>query len=137
MTSQLYSSQITTVHLPQGRLLELLELLHCIKTKQEITIKTRGTLLKMSIPPEEIPQNHTIPSSEKVIAQDDVESEREPTLCLMIDNYDSFTFNLYQYFCQLGAEMMVKRNDEITIPEVEASPPPAPFPITSRSTSRY
>ena len=75
----------------------------------------------MSIPPEEIPQNHTIPPSEKVIALNDVESEREPTLCLMIDNYDSFTFNLYQYFCQLGAEMLVKRNDEITIPEVEAS----------------
>jgi hypothetical protein len=75
----------------------------------------------MSIPPEDIPQNHTIPSSEKVIAQDEVESEREPTLCLMIDNYDSFTFNLYQYFCQLGAEMLVKRNDEITVPEVEAS----------------
>ena len=39
----------------------------------------------------------------------------------MIDNYDSFTFNLYQYFCQLGAEMMVKRNDEITIEDVEVS----------------
>lgn len=76
----------------------------------------------MSVPPEDIPQNHTIPTSEKVIPQTDVESEREPTLCLMIDNYDSFTFNLYQYFCQLGAEMMVKRNDEITIPEVEVSP---------------
>lgn len=76
----------------------------------------------MSVPPEDIPQNHTIPTSEKVIPQTDVESEREPTLCLMIDNYDSFTFNLYQYFCQLGAEMLVKRNDEITIPEVEVSP---------------
>jgi hypothetical protein len=76
----------------------------------------------MSVPPEDIPQNHTIPASEKVIPQADVESEREPTLCLMIDNYDSFTFNLYQYFCQLGAEMLVKRNDEITIPEVEVSP---------------
>jgi hypothetical protein len=76
----------------------------------------------MSVPPEDIPQNHTIPTSEKVIPQTDVESEQEPTLCLMIDNYDSFTFNLYQYFCQLGAEMLVRRNDEITIPEVEVSP---------------
>jgi hypothetical protein len=75
----------------------------------------------MSIPPENIPQNYTVPKSEKAISDDAVESEREPTLCLMIDNYDSFTFNLYQYFCQLGAEMLVKRNDEITIEEVEVS----------------
>ncbi|MFN0012277.1 MAG: anthranilate synthase component II [Phycisphaerales bacterium] len=33
---------------------------------------------------------------------------------LMIDNYDSFTFNLVQYLCELGAEVVVKRNDAIT-----------------------
>jgi anthranilate synthase component II len=38
---------------------------------------------------------------------------------LMIDNYDSFTYNLVQYFGELGAEVEVYRNDEITIPEIE------------------
>jgi para-aminobenzoate synthetase component II len=38
---------------------------------------------------------------------------------LMIDNYDSFTFNLVQYLGELGEELIVKRNDEITIAEIE------------------
>jgi para-aminobenzoate synthetase component II len=37
----------------------------------------------------------------------------------MIDNYDSFTFNLVQYLGELGEELIVKRNDEITISEIE------------------
>jgi len=37
---------------------------------------------------------------------------------LMIDNYDSFTFNLVQYLGELGQELVVKRNDEITIQEI-------------------
>ncbi|MHB1927144.1 MAG: anthranilate synthase component II [Leptospirillum sp.] len=37
---------------------------------------------------------------------------------LMIDNYDSFTYNLVQYFWELGCEMDVVRNDQITIPEI-------------------
>ncbi|WP_076415730.1 aminodeoxychorismate/anthranilate synthase component II [Shewanella sp. UCD-KL12] len=44
-------------------------------------------------------------------------------MVLMIDNYDSFTFNLVQYFQQLGQEIVVKRNDEITIEEIEALAP--------------
>jgi para-aminobenzoate synthetase component 2 len=36
-------------------------------------------------------------------------------MLLLIDNYDSFTWNLYQYFCELGAEVVVKRNDDITL----------------------
>lgn len=36
---------------------------------------------------------------------------------LLIDNYDSFTYNLYQYMCELGATVIVKRNDEISIEE--------------------
>lgn len=44
-------------------------------------------------------------------------------MLLMIDNYDSFTFNLVQYFQQLGQEILVKRNDEITIEEIEALAP--------------
>jgi len=39
---------------------------------------------------------------------------------VMIDNYDSFTFNLVQYFGELGAEVAVYRNDEISVPELQA-----------------
>jgi len=38
-------------------------------------------------------------------------------MILLIDNYDSFTWNLYQYFCELGAEVLVRRNDELTLEE--------------------
>jgi anthranilate synthase component 2 len=41
----------------------------------------------------------------------------------MIDNYDSFTFNLVQYFAELGEDVRVHRNDEITIAEIEAMKP--------------
>ncbi|MBV7298809.1 aminodeoxychorismate synthase component II [Enterovibrio sp. NIFS-20-8] len=44
-------------------------------------------------------------------------------MLLIIDNYDSFTYNLYQYFCQLGAEVEVHRNDAITIADIEAMAP--------------
>jgi len=44
-------------------------------------------------------------------------------MILVIDNYDSFTYNLVQYFGELGADVLVKRNDEITIPEIEALAP--------------
>ena len=42
---------------------------------------------------------------------------------LMIDNYDSFTYNLVQYFAELGAEVLVHRNDEISLAEIEALQP--------------
>ena len=38
-------------------------------------------------------------------------------MILMIDNYDSFTYNLVQYLGELGEELVVKRNDEITTPD--------------------
>jgi anthranilate synthase/aminodeoxychorismate synthase-like glutamine amidotransferase len=44
-------------------------------------------------------------------------------MLLVIDNYDSFTYNLVQYFGELGAEMLVKRNDEITLDEIAALKP--------------
>ena len=40
-------------------------------------------------------------------------------MLLMIDNYDSFTFNLVQYFMELGTEVVVYRNDVITVKEIE------------------
>ena len=44
-------------------------------------------------------------------------------MILMIDNYDSFTFNVVQYLLELGAEVTVKRNDEISIADIEAMNP--------------
>lgn len=44
-------------------------------------------------------------------------------MLLVIDNYDSFTYNLVQYFGELGAELLVKRNDEITLDEIAALRP--------------
>ena len=44
-------------------------------------------------------------------------------MLLMIDNYDSFTYNLVQYLGELGEEVVVRRNDEITLDEIEALKP--------------
>jgi anthranilate synthase component 2 len=44
-------------------------------------------------------------------------------MLLMIDNYDSFTYNLVQYFGELGADICVYRNDEINLEEIEALVP--------------
>jgi anthranilate synthase/aminodeoxychorismate synthase-like glutamine amidotransferase len=44
-------------------------------------------------------------------------------MLLMLDNYDSFTYNLVQYFGELGADVHVHRNDKITIAEIEALNP--------------
>jgi anthranilate synthase/aminodeoxychorismate synthase-like glutamine amidotransferase len=44
-------------------------------------------------------------------------------MLLIIDNYDSFTYNLVQYFGELGAEMRIFRNDEITVDEIEKMQP--------------
>ncbi|MBU9817207.1 aminodeoxychorismate synthase component II [Rahnella sp. C60] len=44
-------------------------------------------------------------------------------MLLLIDNYDSFTYNLYQYFCELGAEVKVMRNDQLTLSDIEQLSP--------------
>ncbi|MEB7924876.1 aminodeoxychorismate synthase component 2 [Atlantibacter hermannii] len=44
-------------------------------------------------------------------------------MILLIDNYDSFTWNLYQYFCELGAEVVVKRNDDIGLADIATLAP--------------
>ena len=44
-------------------------------------------------------------------------------MILLLDNYDSFTYNLYQYLCELGADVHVERNDQITVDAIEAMRP--------------
>jgi anthranilate synthase/aminodeoxychorismate synthase-like glutamine amidotransferase len=44
-------------------------------------------------------------------------------MLLLIDNYDSFTYNLYQYLCELGAEVEVFRNDKITLEDIDQMAP--------------
>ena len=44
-------------------------------------------------------------------------------MVFVLDNYDSFTYNLVQYLGELGAEVVVRRNDEVTIDEIEAMRP--------------
>ncbi len=54
-------------------------------------------------------------------------SGREPVVpaprVFMIDNYDSFTYNLVQYLGELGAKITVRRNDQVTVTEIEAARP--------------
>ncbi|MCX7623397.1 MAG: aminodeoxychorismate/anthranilate synthase component II [Thermomicrobium sp.] len=58
-------------------------------------------------------------------------------MILVVDNYDSFTFNLVQYLAELGAEVVVRRNDEVTLEEIEALAPAglviSPGPCTPRA----
>ena len=44
-------------------------------------------------------------------------------MLLMIDNYDSFTYNLVQYFGELGANVVVKRNDAVSLQDIEKLAP--------------
>ena len=44
-------------------------------------------------------------------------------MILVIDNYDSFTYNLVQYFGELGADVVIRRNDQVTLEEVETLRP--------------
>ena len=57
-------------------------------------------------------------------------------MLLVLDNYDSFTYNLVQYFGEFGAQLVVKRNDEITLDEIAAMKPEriviSPGPCTPR-----
>jgi anthranilate synthase/aminodeoxychorismate synthase-like glutamine amidotransferase len=51
------------------------------------------------------------------------DDDRAPRLILVIDNYDSFTYNLVQYLGELGGDMRVVRNDAITVDEIAALRP--------------
>lgn len=57
-------------------------------------------------------------------------------MLLVLDNYDSFTYNLVQYFGELGADLVVKRNDELTLEGIAALKPEriciSPGPCTPR-----
>src|SRR5690242_10095935 len=58
------------------------------------------------------------------------------SMVFVLDNYDSFTYNLVQYFGELGAAVEVRRNDQVTVEEVEALKPErivvSPGPCTPR-----
>ena len=58
-------------------------------------------------------------------------------MLLLVDNYDSFTYNLFQYLSELGEEVVVVRNDEITVDEIEKMKPEriviSPGPSTPRN----
>src|SRR2546430_17622278 len=47
----------------------------------------------------------------------------ERCMLLLIDNYDSFTYNLYQYLSELGADVYVRRNDQVSMSEIESLSP--------------
>ena len=57
-------------------------------------------------------------------------------MLLLLDNYDSFTYNLYQYLAELGAQVEVARNDQITLEDIQAMSPQgiiiSPGPCTPR-----
>ncbi len=57
-------------------------------------------------------------------------------MLLLLDNYDSFTYNLAQYFGELGCELLIKRNDEVSLNEITALAPDhiciSPGPCTPR-----
>src|SRR5437868_13344261 len=61
---------------------------------------------------------------------------RMNAMVFVLDNYDSFTYNLVQYLGELGAEVEVRRNDQVTVAEVEAMRPErivvSPGPCTPR-----
>jgi anthranilate synthase component 2 len=62
-------------------------------------------------------------------------------MLLLVDNYDSFTYNLYQYLAELGAEVVVRRNDALSVPDVARLAPerivisPGPGAPTSAGVS--
>ena len=77
--------------------------------------------------------HHPLP--DKTLKQTDRLADLKPVL-LLIDNYDSFTYNLAQYFGELGCELVVRRNDAISLKEIGALEPEriciSPGPCTPR-----
>lgn len=57
-------------------------------------------------------------------------------MIFLLDNYDSFTYNLYQYLCELGADVRVARNDQVSVEDIDAMAPEkivvSPGPCTPR-----
>ena len=62
-------------------------------------------------------------------------------MLLMLDNYDSFTYNLVQYFYEMNQEVAVYRNDEITLADIESKSPDylviSPGPCTPKDCLLY
>jgi anthranilate synthase component II len=69
-------------------------------------------------------------------AKPKTELNKSKSMLLLIDNYDSFSYNLAQYFGELGCEVVVRRNDEISLDEIAALAPEhvciSPGPCTPR-----
>jgi len=60
---------------------------------------------------------------EALTAPDQLQAPRVMPMLLMLDNYDSFTYNVVQYLGELGADVHVVRNDELSVAEIEALAP--------------
>ena len=58
-----------------------------------------------------------------IVARNYEYSNKAEPMLLMIDNYDSFTYNVVQYLGELGADVKVFRNDEVTLKDIEAMKP--------------
>ena len=68
-------------------------------------------------------QRHPATASPNAVRILRLQSRPEHRMLLMIDNYDSFTYNLVQYLGELGEEIKVRRNDEITLAEIAQMAP--------------
>ncbi|NLY94878.1 MAG: hypothetical protein GXY23_12730, partial [Myxococcales bacterium] len=114
------------------------EALHRIARPEGVSTRKRGAapslLAKFSRPStagkpspprvgEVRPRLHATPFLLVTVVQvHNLRREARP-LILVIDNYDSFTYNLVQYLGELGAEVVVRRNDELTVEDVAAMRP--------------
>src|SRR5512145_488840 len=83
-----------------------------------------------------LPRHRKRTARRAVAGESPNEREDRRSMLLMIDNYDSFTWNLVQYFGELGADVHVHRNDAITLEQIEAWQPEriviSPGPCTPR-----
>src|SRR5579863_435176 len=78
-----------------------------------------GCMHSRSIRPHALAAQRLFPAADPIAARATLVSP----MVFVLDNYDSFTYNLVQYLGELGADVLVRRNDELTVEEVEALKP--------------